>query len=120
MTEMNEEKITVISVPKINYPKKGITHWQTEISDEERLRVINEEDFPLKAILKSLNLSGSKLAPSFGINDCKEICRRQTMIRFLLDNPELMDYFLNFNEGNCNLPSSHDCFLDFFNENFIS
>ena len=103
-----------ISTPQVLYPKVNL--WKQRFEEEDRLTIINEEDFPQNEILKSLGLDKSPLRSSFGICDAEEIKARHALVRFFLDHPEFFEWIRNLNP-NTSLPTSEGAFLNFYDPN---
>lgn len=70
-----------------SYP--NIVLWNKGPLAEKSLRIINEQDFPMKELLGGLGIERSPLVPSFGTTDTHEIRSRQDLFRFLAQNPRL-------------------------------
>lgn len=87
--------------------------WRKDIPDADRLRIINEGDFPLADILASLGLSRSQLNQSFGITDVDEIKNRQGLCGVMLRSPEFRRWCLDRRDSARTLPDSGDAFLQY-------
>ena len=58
--------------------------WETDIPEEDRVALVNQDDFPQEFVLKSLGISDHALTPSFGICDAEEIEGRLGVVNYLL------------------------------------
>ncbi len=96
---------------KVDYPK--ITLWNKDISEKEKLKIINPGDFPKNDILNGLGINHSSLAESFGITNPDEIKNRQSLIELLIKKPDVKKFILGQNIPS-NLPDSREDFLKFF------
>lgn len=90
------------------------TMWSQRIDPEDRLVIINEEDFPEKAILSGLGLSSSPLKHSFGITNKKEIRERLELSTFLCRNPRVIAALQKMNSVP-ELPMSAEAFMMYVN-----
>lgn len=99
---------------KFEYPK--VKCWNADIKEEDKIRIINEEDFNLEKVLKLLGINNSRLVDSFGITDREEIIRRQNILRLFIERPDIRKFFLKnplFNK--LRIPFGSQEFLDHFN-----
>jgi len=110
MPEIEEE---ILQLPKIVYPEKPLKIWNTNIRKGDRIKIVNEEDFPRNQILASLNIKDSPLAASFGITDAEEIKNRWRIMRFLKENPGIINWLRKQREFSL-LPTDEDSFLTYF------
>jgi hypothetical protein len=109
---MRTDSITVTESP---YP--AFTLWRRDIEDDERLKIINEEDFPRKGMFTSLGIADSPLLDSFGICNEEEIRARQDLCRYLLATPKLGEWLKHQRlDTLCALPTGETDFLDFFEQ----
>lgn len=94
------------------YPR--VDFWNKEA---EKITFINPKDFQeqRKRLLKNLGLNHGPLAESLGIVDREEIQRRQDLVKFLIKNPEIINFIINANSHVTKLPTSGQPFLDYFN-----
>lgn len=98
----------------LTYPE--LTLWDRNIPVEKRIRVVNKIDFPLQDIIQGLGLGASPLAGSFGITDVTEIRARQSLIKFFVKNPNMIELVKRLSRGvSTNLPSSEPAFLNYYN-----
>jgi len=95
---------------QIEYPE--ITFWNKKA---KKIDFVNPEDFRKEKLLKILGLNKSELQNSFGIAERDEIVKRQRLIRFFIENPNLMKFFLCYDFGATDLPTEGQYFLDYFN-----
>ena len=95
---------------QIEYPE--ITFWDKEA---KKIDFINPEDFRREKLLKILGLNQSELQDSFGVAERDEIVRRQRLIKFFIDNPNLIKFFVNHDLDVTHLPECNQNFLDYFN-----
>ena len=104
------------AVPKISYPEPDkLSLWNTSVSKRDRLRIINEEDFPREEILNSLGLSkGSELTRSFGITDEDELRARHSLGAMLLGDDDFMDWSRQNRYNLPNIPTGEAEFLEFY------
>ena len=96
---------------KINYPDSML--WREDIKEEERIRMINPQDFPEESILSGLGIGTSRLARSFGICDSEEIKRRISLIRFLVEHQEVADWIRKLDLQD-SIPHEEKEFLKFY------
>jgi len=75
------------------YPR--FSFWEPR----RQITIVNRQDFPEKEILRSLGISNSPLVQDFGIHDVDEIRSRQGLIRYMLENPEFMEWLLRANSS---------------------
>ncbi len=115
LTEVAAAEITNLTkdsdIPKRVFPEFNL--WETDLKKSQRLKIINEEDFPFEEILNSLSLNKSPLKNSFGINDENEIAERLAVTKFLGKNPNLRK-FLAAGFDNFELPIDPLKFMEFF------
>lgn len=100
---------------KVNYPD-NLMFWNREKSDKNQLKVINEEDFPLKETLSGLGIYSTKFTDSFGITDEEEIKRRIRNMKFLNDNPEFSKWIgkLSSSSSTFWIPGDGNKFTEFY------
>lgn len=98
--------------------------WQTKVPKKQRLRIINQEDFPTQDLLQGLGLSGSSLRGSFGTSNEEEIRARLELVRFLLQHPDIMkfieDHFMGHGYEHVlsqwiDMPTEKRAFMDYYN-----
>jgi len=70
-----------MQLSKIELPR--LCFWN---KDAEKLKLINPDDFREQELLVALGLQGSPLRKSFGITDRSEILKRQSIMRFFMEN----------------------------------
>jgi len=93
----------------IEYPE--VNFWDKTVP---KIDFINKEDFRRNNLLKQLRIGDSPLANSFGIVDAKEIKNRQQIVKFLMDNPEIVK-ILQQNFSCVQIPFDGQGFLDYYN-----
>ncbi|HCP08814.1 MAG TPA: hypothetical protein DIT25_03395, partial [Candidatus Moranbacteria bacterium] len=95
---------------------KEIKYVPIVLWDEKakKLDFINASDFRKERLLGILGLSKSNLKESFGITDRAEILKRQRMIRFFIDNPELAETVMSMDPWKTGLPQEGQKFLNYF------
>lgn len=86
--------------------------WNEQIKPSQRLHIINKQDFPRKQILEGLGIN-STLATSFGITDPAEIRERQSVIKFLLQNPAVRATIKE--TFSSNIPTDGNRFMEYYN-----
>lgn len=94
------------------YPE--IKLWDQRVPDEQRLQIVNEQDFPKYDIMRGLGLN-NRLLDSFGITNVEEIRERQALIKFFVENPEAISFIKGaaVNQG-VELPMNESDFLRYF------
>ncbi len=75
------ERVDPIRPPSVSYPK-DFTLWDLDVPKDDRVRIVNEQDFPLNDLLSSLGLSDSPLRPSFGTANYGELLGRSGVVAF--------------------------------------
>jgi hypothetical protein len=108
---MGKKTQEVLQPPKVVYPE--INFWSRRNAKRNPLRVINPGDFPRKSILASLGILDSPLVEGFGTSDPEEIKRRQKVVRYLVEHPELSKW-LEHTYCPSPLPVHEDAFLRYF------
>ena len=101
----------MLQLPEVTYPK--ISFWKEWVAKRRPLRIINPDDFPRERILNSLGILASPLAESFGVSDSEEIQRRQLVMRYLVENPDLCRWLL-WRYEDSPLPLKENAFLRYF------
>ncbi len=99
-------------VVKIKYPE--IDPWRTDIRDEERLEIINIDDFPREVVLKNLGISGFSLVRSFGLSNvaASEIQERLALGKFLSENPNFVKVLKGM--GRSSIPTDYQSFVNYY------
>ncbi len=108
---MGKKTQEALQPPKVVYPE--INFWSRRNAKRNPLRVINPGDFPRKSILDSLGILGSPLVEGFGTSDPEEIKRRQKVVRYLVEHPEL-SMWLEDTYCQSPLPFHEGAFLHYF------
>ncbi|MCF7820080.1 MAG: hypothetical protein K9M44_01230 [Candidatus Pacebacteria bacterium] len=85
---------------------------RTSFSDEERIRIVNPDDFPLQEMLSITRLRD--YVSMLGITDGQEIKRRTEMFRFLRKHPEIEGFLYSLRGYSLSIPINQQAFLDFF------
>lgn len=102
-----------IETPTVEYPE-GLCFWKTDISDDQKIVVINEADLPLDRHYAGLGIANSRLRGSFGICDPVEARKRLDHTLFLIRNPEVQRFFRT-SSSDFELPTSEFSFLKWAN-----
>lgn len=101
-------------VVKVKYPE--VDPWRTDIKDEERLEIINIDDFPKRVVLENLGISGSSLVRSFGLSNVAagEIKKRLALGKFLSKNSD----FVKVLEGMSHspIPVDYQSFVNYYDQ----
>jgi hypothetical protein len=94
----------------VAYPE-NLKIWDKEA---QKIKIINQKDFPEREIFKGLGINASPLLSSFGVIDPDEIKGRQDIMKWLHENRNIESWLLKEELLSFELPQSESKFLEFF------
>lgn len=95
----------------LDYPEVAL--WDTNVG-KKKLKIINNNDFPLDDVLRGIGVRGSDLVNSFGITDKEEIKARLELARFLEANGQFRSWVNEIDLTALKLPTQEENFLRYF------
>lgn len=114
-TREDIDLIAPVQAPEINYPS-NLTLWSNTVPKNDQVQIINEQDFPLEDLFKSLALGGSPLRSSFGTADYSELSGRYEIVKLLLKSERFRRYVLATPVPADRLPEQAEDFLRFYDQ----